>query len=57
MDNLYNRAVRYTATPNYEQAYGQTYGWTKKRSDGNPADKLEKLERKKNLQMKRRKLH
>ena len=44
MDNLYNRAVRYTATPNYEQAYGQTYGWTKKRSDGNPADKLEKLE-------------
>lgn len=43
MDNLYNRAVRYTATPNYEQTYGQTYGWTKKRSDGT-ADKLEKLE-------------
>ena len=28
MDNLYNRAVRYTATPNYEQTYGLTYGWT-----------------------------
>ena len=44
MDNLYNRAVRYTATPNYEQSYGQTYAWTKKRDDGNPADKLYGLE-------------
>ena len=44
MDNLYNRAVRYTATKNYEQSYGQTYGWTEKRNDGSSADELTGLE-------------
>lgn len=44
MDNLYNRAVRYTATKNYEQSYGQTYGWTEKRDDGSSADELTGLE-------------
>ena len=44
MDNLYNRAVRYTATKNYEQSYGQTYVWTEKRNDGSSADELTGLE-------------
>ena len=43
MDNLYNRAVKYTATPNYEQSYGQTVGWTEKRNDGSSPDKLNGL--------------
>ena len=44
MDNLYNRAVRYTATANYEQSYGQTVGWTDKHGDGGAASKLNGLD-------------
>lgn len=43
MDNLYNRAVRYTTTPNYEQSYGQTVGWSEKRNDGSAPAKLNGL--------------
>lgn len=43
MKNLYNRAVKYTATANYEESYGQTVGWSEKRNDGRPVDKVNGL--------------
>ena len=44
MDNLYNRAVKYVNTQNYEETYGQTVGWSEKRNDERPADKINRLD-------------
>ena len=44
MDNLYNRAVKYVNTQNYEETYGQTVGWSEKRNDERPADKVNRLD-------------
>lgn len=44
MDNLYNRAVKYVNTQNYEETYGQTVGWSEKRNDERPADKVNSLD-------------